>query len=172
MNKEYYQNNTASKKCDVWNIRTIVTFIVCIAIPLIVGAVSSFLTRNAMVSFNSMNKPPLAPPAWLFPVAWTILYIVMGIASFLIFKSEDKMHYLGMIIYAGQLVFNFVWSLLFFRLEAYGFAAVWLAVLILMIVALIFNTSKYSRWAMLMLIPYGLWCCFALYLNIGIAILN
>lgn len=155
-----------------WNAWTVISLIICIAIPLIVGAISSFLTQNAMEAFGNMNKPPLAPPGWLFPVVWTILYILMGVASFLIIKSNDEAHYMGLLIYMVQLVFNFVWSLLFFRLEAYWFAAMWLAVLLIMIIALIINTSKYSMAAMLMLVPYAAWCCFAMYLNVGIAIKN
>lgn len=154
------------------NTRKIVTLVIFIAIPLIVGAVSALLTREAMASFNSMSKPPLAPPAWLFPVAWTILYILMGIASFLIFRSSHSASRMGLCIYFVQLVFNFVWSLIFFRLNAYVFAAVWLAVLLIMVIMLIINTSKYSKAAMFMLIPYAAWCCFAMYLNVGIAILN
>ena len=79
---------------------------------------------------------------------------------------------MGLCIYFVQLVFNFVWSLIFFRLNAYVFAAVWLAVLLIMVIMLIINTSKYSKAAMFMLIPYAAWCCFAMYLNVGIAILN
>ena len=155
-----------------WNIRTVITLIVCIAIPILTGVLSSYFTQNAMLEFNSVNKPPLAPPAWLFPVAWTILYFLMGIASFIIYKSTDSEHYIGLFIYALQLIFNFAWSLIFFRLESYEFAAIWLAVLIIFIFSLILNTSKYSKAAMFMLIPYAAWCLFAMYLNVGIAILN
>lgn len=161
-----------SEKQIIWNTRTVFTMIICITIPLLVGAISSFLTKDAMISFNSMNKPPLAPPAWLFPVAWTILYILMGIASFIMFESADESRYIGLVIYVIQLTMNFVWSLIFFRLDAYVFAAVWLALMIIMIIVLIANTSKYSTAAMIMLIPYLAWCCFAMYLNVGIAMIN
>lgn len=156
----------------IWNTRNIVTLIVCIAIPLIVGAISAFMTRNAMSAFESMNKPPLAPPGWLFPVAWTILYILMGIASFLILKHDYEEHLFTIFIYCLQLLFNFTWRIIFFTYEAYVFAAVWLALLVVMIIFLIIRTSKFSISAMIMLIPYLVWCLFAMYLNVGIAVLN
>lgn len=164
--------NSTTDNHIIWNTRSIITLIIFIAIPLIVGAVSSFLTKEAMISFNSMDKPPLAPPTWLFPVAWTILYILMGVASFLIYESNSEDRFMGLLIYGVQLVFNFIWSLIFFNHDAYIFAAVWLAVMLLMIIALILNTARYSMAAMFMLIPYAAWCCFALYLNIGVAVRN
>lgn len=172
MNTTYSYGYVATDSHITWNSRTIFTLIICIALPLIMGAVSAFLTQNAMFSFESMNKPPLAPPAWLFPIAWTILYILMGGASFFIYESSDESHYIGLAIYAFQLIFNFVWSLIFFRLGDYVLSTVWLVLLISLIIALIANTSKYSIIAMSMLIPYAAWCCFALYLNIGIAMNN
>lgn len=172
MNNTYTYDTEISENRMTCSTRNIVTLIVCIAIPLIVGGISAFFTKDAMYAFNSMNKPPLAPPAWLFPVAWTILYILMGVASFLIYNSVHEDRYIGIMIYIVQLAFNFVWSLLFFNLNAYVFSAIWLAMLLAMIVALIINTSKYSVAAMLMLLPYAAWCCFAMYLNIGIAVLN
>ena len=172
MNNTYSKNQDISGNYTDRNTGALIVLIVFIAIPLAVGVVSALLTRDAMVMFNSMNKPPFAPPAWLFPVAWTILYILMGISCFLIFASNDEDRYTGLMLYAFQLVVNFTWSLIFFRLDAYVFAAVWLAILIIMIVALIINTSRYSKAAMIMLLPYLAWCCFAMYLNVGIAILN
>ncbi len=168
-----YSNNIDKLNNDIeWDVRSITTLVVCIAIPLMVGGLASFLTKNAMVSFNSMNKPALAPPAWLFPVVWTVLYVLMGVASFAIYKSSDQLRYTGMMLYVGQLIMNFAWSLIFFRLNAYEFAAVWLALIIVLVLALINNTARYSTTAMIMLIPYVLWCGFAMYLNIGIAIKN
>lgn len=172
MNNSYSNTMKTTDTCFVWNVKSVFTLIICIAIPLIVGMISSFLTGDAMVAFNSLNKPPLAPPAWLFPVAWTVLYILMGTASFLIFRSTDSAHSTGMLLYVIQLIFNFVWSLIFFNIGAYVLAAAWLAILLLTIIALIINTAQYSKAAMIMLIPYAAWCCFAMYLNVGIAMLN
>lgn len=172
MNRTYSRYIDNYENYNIWHFRTVITLIICVAIPLIVGGVASIITRSAMISFDSMVKPPLAPPAWLFPIAWTVLYVLMGIASFLIYRSSDDSHYIGMVVYVLQLIFNFVWSLLFFKLNAYTFAFVWLAMLLFMVIALIANTARYSKPAMIMLIPYAAWCGFALYLNIGIAVLN
>lgn len=172
MNTSNYRSIEISEHYFVWDIRTITSLIICIAIPLFVGAISALFSRNAMATFDSMNKPPLAPPAWLFPIAWTILYILMGIASFFIVYSVDRSHYIGIVLYLAQLAVNFMWSLIFFRFGAYDFAAIWLGLLIALIVALMINTARYSMPAMLMLIPYVAWCGFAMYLNIGIAMRN
>ena len=89
--------------------------ITCIAVPLATGVVSGFFTRNGMKVFAKLNKPPLSPPGWLFPVVWTILFIMMGIASFLIAsrpKSRDRDRVLA--LYGIQLAVNFLWPFFFF----------------------------------------------------------
>lgn len=151
-----------------------------IAIPLGGGFIISLFTRDAMSKFSSFNQPPLAPPAWLFPVAWTILYILMGVASYLIWKkgrnanvSADKTaSKTALIFYIVQLVFNFIWTPLFFSLSWYWFAFIWLMVMWVLIIVLMSKTHKISRPAFWMLLPYIVWCTFAAYLNCGIAILN
>lgn len=151
-----------------------------IAVPLGGGFIISLFTRDAMSKFGSFNQPPLAPPAWLFPVAWTILYVLMGIASYLIWKkgydsnklADKNASRTALIIYAIQLVFNFVWTPLFFSLGWYWPAFVWLMVMWVLIIILMVKTYKISRPAFWMLLPYIIWCTFAAYLNCGIAILN
>lgn len=143
----------------------------CIAIPLIVGGISSFLTSGNMEIFNTLNKPPLSPPGFLFPVVWTILYILMGIASYLVLISE-KTVYNALTIYGIQLFFNFFWSIIFFNLNLYLFAFIWLFVLWLLILKtamLFYQTEKPAGYLM---IPYLLWVTFAGYLNFGIYLLN
>ena len=149
-----------------------------IFLPLIVGLVSSAITSNAMLAFGKLNQPPLAPPAWLFPVAWTILYILMGVASYLIYrlnpktKQEKKLQTAELLVYFVQVFFNFMWTILFFRLELRWFAFGWLIAMWLMILALICMCAKNRKAAAWCLVPYLLWCTFASYLNIMIAILN
>lgn len=159
--------------------RKVAAAILCILAPLIVGGVSALMTMNSMSKFGEMEQPPLSPPAWLFPVAWTILYVLMGLASYLIFmgglngnKRQKKMATAALVIYGIQLAFNFVWSPLFFNLEWYWFAFGWLVAMWLMIIALMILAGKVSKGAVWCLLPYILWCTFAAYLNIGIAILN
>ncbi len=145
--------------------------ITCLAIPLAVGSLSAFLTRNNMETFASINKPPLAPPGWLFPVVWTILYILMGIASYLVLTS-GKPNDTALTVYGIQLASNFFWSIIFFNMERYLFAFIWLILLWLLIlktVSLFYGISKPAGYLML---PYLLWVTFAGYLNFFIYLLN
>ncbi len=146
----------------------------CIAIPLLVGAVSALLTRESMEQFARLNKPPLAPPGWLFPVVWTILYILMGISSYLVLTSgankEAILHALK--LYTYQLLVNFLWSTFFFNLGWYLFAFVWLVLLWVLVLAMIKSFAKISKVAAILNIPYLLWITFAGYLNLAIWLLN
>lgn len=144
---------------------------ICIAIPLIVGAVSALLTHNQMMTFESLQKPVLSPPGWLFPVVWTILYILMGIASYFVLVSK-KPNQIALTVYIIQLIFNFFWSIIFFNFELYLFAFVWLVILWLLILTttiLFYQIEKISGYLM---IPYLLWVTFAGYLNLSIYLLN
>lgn len=143
-----------------------------IAIPLLIGGLSSLITMNNMQLFDSINKPPLAPPKWLFPVVWTILYIMMGIASYFLYKADSEEGREALILYGIQLFFNFWWSIIFFNLKAYWFAAIWLFIMWIIILLLLVKSKKINEISFWLLIPYIVWCTFALYLNVGIAILN
>lgn len=152
--------------------------LVSVAIPLVVGGAAALIAGDSMAMFNSFAKPPLAPPAWLFPVAWTILYILMGIACFLVWiHPTDKRITMEkrtffFIVYGMQLAFNFFWSIFFFNLGRFWIAFFWLIALWAMILALVIWGVKNHRGVMGVLIPYLLWVTFAGYLNIMIAILN
>ena len=144
----------------------------CIAIPVMTGIVSSLICGDAMRMFDTLDQPALSPPAWLFPAAWTILYVLMGIASYLIVISDDpgKTHVLA--LYAIQLFFNFCWSPLFFLAQQYWLALGWLVVMWALVALLILRARKINPASAALLVPYILWCTFATYLNAGIAILN
>lgn len=150
------------------------SLLICIAIPLLVGAVAAFLTRNSMEVFGALEKPPLAPPAWLFPVVWTILYTLMGISSYLVLSSEaDKNEKEGALrLYAYQLIVNFLWPTFFFNFGWYGFAFFWLVLLWILVLLMILRFKDISRLAAYLNIPYLLWLTFAAYLNLGIWLLN
>ena len=148
------------------------TLIICIVIPLCVGLLSYLSTGGAMRAFDTMNKPPLSPPAWLFSVAWIILYILMGIGSFAIVTSKKKGKGVLIAVYGIQLFFNFLWSPVFFVGKLYWFALIWLLLMWAMIIYMIVKSSKVSKFAMICFIPYVVWTTFAAYLNLGIAILN
>ena len=154
---------------------------VCISIPLIVGAVAGVLTMGGMEEFQSLNKPALAPPAWLFPVVWTILYVLMGISSYLIYekeqnKEEKKTNVSGgnkaLTIYGYQLLVNFLWPVFFFLFQWYLFSYVWLILLWLLVAKMIWEFDKISHTAALLNIPYLFWLSFAGYLNLTVWLLN
>ena len=147
---------------------------ICIAIPVIVGAVSAILTRNSMEVFELVNKPPLSPPAWLFPVVWTILYVLMGISSYLILTSDaDREEITAAIrIYAYQLVVNFLWPTFFFNFGWYLFAFLWLVLLWILVFIMILRFKNINKLAAYLNIPYLIWLTFAGYLNLGIWLLN
>lgn len=147
------------------------TLVFCIALPLAVGGLSALLTRGGMEAFNSLNKPSLAPPGWLFPVAWTILYILMGIASYLVLTSGQP-NSAALNTYGLQLIFNFFWSIIFFNLEMYLFAFIWLVLLWLLILRTTVLFFRISKPAGYLMIPYLLWVAFAGYLNLSIYLLN
>ena len=143
-----------------------------IAIPLLIGGLSALITMGNMQLFDSINKPPLAPPKWLFPVAWTILYIMMGIASYFLYKADSEEGREALVLYGIQLFFNFWWSIIFFNLKAYWFAAIWLFIMWIIILILLIKSKKIDVRSFWLLLPYFLWTTFAFYLNVGIAILN
>ncbi len=141
-----------------------------IAIPLLVGGASAFLTSNAMSTFETVNKPPLSPPGWLFPVVWTILYILMGVASYLVAVSQKEKEEISkaLILYGAQLAVNFFWSIFFFRFGWYLFSFFWLLLLWMLILMTIRAFYGISKTAAYLMIPYLVWVTFAGYLNLGI----
>ena len=143
----------------------------CIVLPLAVGGLSAFLTRGSMETFQLLNKPVLSSPGWLFPVMWTFLYILMGIASYLVLTS-GKPNRSALTVYAIQLVFNFFWSVIFFNFDAYLFAFVWLVILWILILVTMILFFRISETAGYLLLPYLLWVTFAGYLNLYIYLLN
>ena len=148
--------------------------IIAVAIPLLVGGLSALLTSGAMQSFNEINKPPLSPPGWLFPVVWTLLYALMGIASHLIYTAKYSAGLAGnaLLFYMLQLIFNFFWSIIFFNWEAYLLAFIWLLILLALIIVTTVKFYRISKAAAYLMIPYIIWVSFAGYLNLGIYLLN
>lgn len=144
---------------------------ISILIPLAVGALSSLISGN-MSMYSTLNKPPLSPPAIVFPVVWTILYVLMGISSYIIYTSDSSQKSHALKIYGLQLFFNFCWSIIFFGFNQYLFAFLWLLVLIILICLMISAFYKISPAAAYLQIPYLIWCIFAAYLNFMIYQLN
>jgi len=148
--------------------------LICIAIPLLVGIVSGLISRSGMETFNQITKPPLSPPAILFPIVWSILYTLMGIASYLIVVSDaDKtLKDNALTSYGLQLIVNFFWSIFFFNFGWYLFSFLWLVLLWVLILNCIFLFYGINKTAAYLMIPYLLWVTFAGYLNLAIYFLN
>ena len=153
----------------------ILPYTVAIAIPLGIGGLSAFLTKDSMDIYNKINTPPLSPPALLFPIVWTILFVLMGISSAMIFTNREKNPAeakRGLYYYGASLILNLLWSLLFFNLGAFLIAFIILTILLYLIVRTIICYRRVSPVAAYLQIPYAAWVAFAGYLNIAIFILN
>ncbi len=143
-----------------------------IALPLLTGAVSAWISRDGMAAFDMVKQPPLSPPKIVFPIAWTLLYTLMGIASYLVSEHDGEEADSALTFYALQLGANFLWSIVFFKFSAYLFAFVWLLLLWAMVFVTYRKFKKISATAGNLLIPYILWLTFAAYLNFGVFLLN
>ena len=150
------------------------SLILALALPLAAGGLAAFLTKDSMIMFKVLQKPPLSPPGWLFPVAWTILYILMGIASYLVWTADVSAarKERALTVYIMQLAANFIWPLIFFDMELYLLAFIWLIVLWLLAAACTVLFWYIAKKAGKLMLPYMLWLSFAAYLNFGIWLLN
>lgn len=145
---------------------------VSIAISLGTGLLSALLTLGNFKAYSALLQPPLAPPGWLFPVVWTILYILMGVSVYLVYESDAEEKYIGLAVYVLQLIFNFLWLIIFFNIRNLLFAFVWLVFLWVLVLAMTISFYRVNKTAGLLQIPYLLWVTFAGYLNIALYILN
>ncbi len=150
-------------------------FVISIAIALGIGGLSALLTSESMDIYSDIVQPPLAPPAILFPIVWTILYTLMGIGAALVWnKKEEQPKEVqdALIVYAVNLFMNFLWSIIFFNMRAFLFSFIWLVLLWVVILIMILKFRKVSPVAAYLQIPYLLWVTFAGYLNLAIFLLN
>lgn len=148
--------------------------VICLVIPLAVGGLSALLSGGGMADYKQLNQPPLSPPGWVFPVVWTILYLLMGYAAYRVLTAEapreDKRR--ALLAYGGQLLVNFLWSPIFFGLELRLTAFFVLVILWILVYITMRLFSKIDERAGDLLLPYILWVTFAGYLNIGTFLLN
>ena len=147
--------------------------LIALAIPLAVGALSTLLSGGTAL-YGELVKPPLSPPGWVFPVVWTVLYLLMGYASYLVWRSDapKERKRRALTLYGLQLLANFLWPLLFFGAESLLGALICLLVLWVLILLTIRAFSGISEKAADLLLPYILWVTFAAYLNLGFFLLN
>ena len=145
--------------------------LISIAIPLGLGILVGLLTSNSM-NYNYMVKPVYSPPGFLFPIVWTILYILMGVSSYLVYKSNSYSKDKALVIYIVQLIINLLWSFFFFSFEWYLFSFLWILLLIVLVIIMIIHFYKIHKLSGYLQIPYLLWITFAAILNFGVFLLN
>ena len=147
--------------------------LIALAIPLGVGALSA-LVSGGMGDYAQLNRPPLSPPGWVFPIVWTVLYLLMGYASYRVYLSNAPQEEKGraLLLYGAQLVLNFLWSPVFFGLQ-WRLVAFFLLIALWVLVVLTMQAfSKIDELSGDLLLPYVLWITFAAYLNLGAYLLN
>ncbi len=153
------------------NITDLLIFVIATEL---VGALSGILAGRSFAFYKELTQPPFAPPGWVFPVVWTVLYALMGISAYLVYAAEASPTKKGAayIIYAAQLFVNFLWSIVFFRFRLLGLSVAVILLLLVLIVFMLLIFRKIRPLAALINIPYLLWVLFASYLNIGVLVLN
>ena len=152
-------------------IRNKSALIISILIPLTVGTMSALFSGN-MSSYSILTQPAFSPPGFIFPVVWTILYILMGASSYIVYSSNSPNKSKALLLYCIQLFFNFCWSIIFFGLDLFLFAFIWLIALIFIIIIMIRQFLIVNPLSAYLQIPYLIWCIFAAYLNFSIFLLN
>ena len=153
------------------NKKTTLTYAVSIAVALAVGGVSALINAGKMTN-PELVQPPLAPPAWVFPVVWAILFVLMGVSAARVFLSDcsDKSDLL--FIYGMQLIVNFLWTIFYFSFGALGLSFFWLLFLIALVLLMLVRFERCAPGAGKLQIPYLIWLCFAAYLNLATWLLN
>lgn len=139
-----------------------------------VGALSGWLTRGSVELYKTaIVKPPLSPPAIVFPIVWTVLFALMGVGAARIYMTPaSAARSKALRLYLVQLFFNFLWSIIFFNLERFGFALAWLIALWLLVFWMTLTFRKLDPLSARLQLPYLIWLAFAAYLNLGVWLLN
>lgn len=148
------------------------TLIFCLLIPLLIGGLSGFLTKDSIALYETLNKPLFYPPAWFFPIIWTILYLLMGLSSYFIIQSHSSNKEKALILYSFQLLVTFIWPLFFFNLQNYFLALLILIILIISVIYMLYTFKDINLKAFYLNLSYLLWIFFAFYLNFMIFLNN
>lgn len=138
--------------------------------PLLCGSIIGLLTSN-FITYNTYKLPPLSPPGFIFPIVWSILYLLMGI-SYYLYKNNNKSFSNTDLIYYLQLIVNLLWSIIFFVFKWNLFSIIWIILLLILVIYLIKLFLKENKISAYLNIPYLIWITFATYLTISIYILN
>ena len=156
-----------------WN--EIIAPLVGAALSLLIGLLSAYLTKDSMNIASWAKQPPFSPPAWLFPIVWTLLYALMGIGAGVVYNRRDRDADAvrgALLTFLFQLAINFLWSIVFFHQKALLLACILLAVLLASVIRMTVQFWRIDPLAGKIQIPYILWLAFALYLNVGFVVLN
>ena len=148
----------------------VLTYVKSILIPVVLGTIVGFITSGFM-DFNTLIKPSFAPPAILFPIVWSILYVLMGI-SYAILKNKNLTTNKINKVYYSQLFINLAWSIIFFIFKWRLFAYLWILFLIVLVIIMIKEFYEKNKTSGLLQIPYFIWISFASFLNLSIYYLN
>ena len=146
--------------------------IIAVGLVLAGSGIVGWINSEAMVAYEAVSKSPLTPPSSVFPIVWTVLYILMGIGAAMVWRSDAPGRTSALKIYAIQLIFNLIWSILFFNLQMYGLAFFWLLFLLMLIVLMIISFWRVNPTAAILQIPYLIWVSFAGYLAYCVWVLN
>lgn len=147
-------------------------YLISVAVPLIVGLAASFITSGKQDIYEDLTKPLLSPPAFLFPIVWTVLYILIGTAEYFAAQNPGYKGSNAKNWYYIQLALNFIWPIVFFGFEAIKPAVLFIVLLWVASVITLWEFLKMSKTAAMLFIPYILWVSFASYLNVSLAVLN
>ncbi len=148
------------------------SFLIAVMIPLFIGFLAGALTSDAQQIYKTMEKPSFSPPAVVFPIVWTILYILMGVSYYIIIESESERKEKAVKIYFTQLLLNFFWSIIFFNVQNYLAAFIWILFLIAAVIAMIVVFFHIKKLAAYLQVPYLIWILFASVLNLAVYRLN
>ena len=160
---------TETKQSNQYTWRSLV---VLLAATLGGGAIIGFLTQKESAFYDGLVKPVFAPPGWIFPIAWTLLYAAMATAAWFMLKAQGRDRFILLGLYVAQLAVNLLWPWLFFVQQSLGLAFFWLLLLWMLAAIMLhqfFRESKIAGW---LLVPYQLWLTFAAVLNFSLARLN
>ncbi|MEG0367266.1 MAG: TspO/MBR family protein [Coprobacillus sp.] len=144
--------------------------IICILLTVLLGSLSGLLVGNMTMDYNELIKPFYSPPSIVFPIVWTILYVLLGISFYLALQGKEKKKVI--IVYSIQMFLNITWSFLFFGLHKYLLSSIWILLLISSIVLMMYVFYNINPLSAYLQIPYLLWCIFAFILNFHIFLLN
>lgn len=145
---------------------------VSVLIPILTGGAASLINLDGFKEFETVNKPSITPPMIVFPIVWTVLYILMGLSTYIVYESPENGKTRAYFFYVMQLAANFLWTCFFFGAQDYLAAFVTVIILLLLISGMIFSFYGVNKKSAYLQIPYFIWVTFASYLNYLVHIMN